>query len=348
MCNGYPAPRCSRHALNLLNDAKTELEQASTLEETENAERKVRNAEKVYYMTPAGFKFLEEKLKTETNNLLRDKYYAQLFEGKKARKEAIVKARQIARENRKRLEKTKEMRMLSIPVWSIAGQLNLEYLESQNVSNLQKNIDTKNKTFTITYGEEDNMHKVLSIPSKHFFSLGNIVFDNNKFDIKNPLGNIVNSFISRGYNMPIDFEELTYNQKNLVWDYVIQQLKNEGYTELIVCNPSVAYSEIMELDNIKNKFNITLYTPQQRKSGSDDIPQKELSDFLELFEGRLAAKPVTTGRKTIVETKEYIENPLELYVGDKYFLSHLKDNFYVVKKLGKINSYLMRCLITLR
>lgn len=347
MCNGYPAPRCSRHALNLLNDAKTDLAEASTLAETELAERKLRNAEKVYYMTPAGFKFLEEKLKTETNNLLKDKYYAQLFEGKKARKEAILKARQIARENKTRLEKTKEMRMLSIPRWSIAGQLNIEYLQSRGIE-LEKTIDAKNKVFTLTYGTEDDHHKVLSIPSKHYMSLGNIILENNKFDNNHVLGTIMNSFSSRGMNTPIDFDELTSNQKRIIWDFITQQLKDEGYDEVIVCNPSVAYSEILEVENLRNVFNLTLYTPQANKTGSDNLPKKEIDDFVNLYKDNIEALPSIVGNKIIVETKEFINNPSDLYVGNKYFLSHLKDNFYSVKKLGKISSYSVRCLLSLQ
>mgnify|MGYP000193861089 CR=1 FL=1 len=347
MCNGFPAPRCSHHALNLLQDAQAELDEAVSLEATELAEIKVRNAEKVYYMTPAGFRYLEERIKTETNNLIRDRLYAQLYEGKKDRKDAILAAKRIARENKIRLEHTKEMRELSIPSWSIAGQLNMEYLQSKGLT-FDHSVDVTKKAFFINYGAEGEERTMLSISNKHYLALGDISKTGNTYNEPHDLAPIMNAFADRGSNAVIEFEELTYKQKNIVWEYITNMLEAQGVGELIVCNPSVGQTRVIELAQLKDNFTLTLYTPEAKKSGSDNLPAKELPDFVKAFgKDRMRAEPTKVGNKFIVETFMEIENPDDLYVGENYYLSHLKENFYVVKRLGKVSNYKLRCMLKL-
>lgn len=345
MCNGFPAPRCSHHALNLLQDAQTELDEATTLEAREVAEHKVRHAEKQYYMTPAGFRFLEERIKVEQNNLIRDRLYAQLYEGKKDRKDAIRAAKRIARENKTRLEHTKEMRMLSIPTWSIAGQLNLEYLQDKGLV-FEHTVDVSKKAFFIRYGEESQEKTMLSIANKHYLSLGDISNFDGSFREPTALASIMNAFADRGSNAIIEFEELTYKQKETVWTYIYNMLEAQGIDEVIVCNPSVGQSRVLEASELENFFSLTLYTPEAKKSGSDNLPAKEVAEFIKVFgKDRMRSEPAKVGNKIIVETYMEIENPNDLYVGDKYYLSHLKENFYVIKRLGKISNYKLRCLL---
>lgn len=347
MCQGFPAPRCSRHAWNALTDAQAGLENAKTFAEIEIAERKVRKAEKAYFMTPAGFQYLEEKIKKEKNTLVKDKLYNQLFEGRKARRDNIILARRIARENRTRLEHVKNMRLLSIPLWSIAGQLNVEFLENKGLT-VDKVVDVKNQCFVLNVTDsKGKTEKVLSIPSKYYVNLGFIGKSGESFDKEHTLGSILNGFISRGSNVPISFDELGVKSQETVLIYIVQAVKNEGFSKIIFCNPSVAYSEIINVDDLGEFFNITLLTPKNKKTGSDNIPARDMPEFVSKFNGSIVGEPVKVGEKTVIELEEQILNPDELYVGGKFYLSHLKDNFYMVKKLGKVNKHIIRAVISL-
>jgi len=344
MCNGYPAPRCSRHALNLLNDAKNELERSVNWGTKEKAERKLRKAEKVYYMTPAGFKFLEEEIKNASNPLVKDELFAKLMEGKKDRKEALLNASRVKRENKNQLIKAKEMRSTGLPNWVIASQLNAEFLESQDIV-FEQTIDTKNKSFNFI--TDDNEEKILSISNKYSLPLGEIETEGSKFVVTHSLGSIMNSYLSRGYNSPIDSDELTFNQKNTIWDFIKEYLKSKEFTALLVSDPRVGYSKPVDFNDLEEHFDLTLYTPNIIKTGTDNLPLKDLDDFLDSFGNvELVSAPTKVGEKIIIETTNAIEGD-NLYVGGKYYLTHLKDNFYAIKKLGSISAYTLRCVLTL-
>ncbi len=340
MCNGYPAPRCSRHALNLLNDARNELEKSSNWATEEKAQRKLKKAEKTFYMTPAGFKFLEEEIKNATNPLVKDELFAKLLEGKQDRKDALINANRVKRENKTKLLKAKEMRNAGLSSWVIAGQLNVESLEDKGLEPIVS-INTKDKHFDIAVDDK----KLLAIKNKYSLPLGDIPFDSNQFSSSHVLGNIMNAYSSRGYNSEISSEELTFSQKQTVLHFVKNEIIEKGYSEIIVSDPRIGYSQSISVNELEEHFDIILFTPNIIKTGTDNLPLKELTTFLATFgEAKLAAPAIRVENKTIIETIAPLESA-ELYVGLKYFLTHLKDNFYVVKKLGNISSYTLRCVL---
>lgn len=347
MCQGFPAPRCSRHAWNLYTAAVAELDNADSQAATELAERKVRKAAQAFYMTPAGFAHLEEAIKNEKDVLKQDALYAELFAGKKRRRDSIFASRRIARENKQRLENVKNMRLLSIPVWSIAGQLNVEFLEAQGFT-VEKTVDTVNKCFVLNVTDANGKsEKVLSLSNKHYLELGQIGKTFDKFDSIHPLASIADAFNSRGSNSPVDFDELTPSQKKSLTETVVSNLKNAGFSKVIFCNPSLGYSEIVNVEDVVKFYTLTYLTPKAGKTGTDNIPAKYVDEFVSQLQHSMVGTPQKVDTKTVVELEEQVLNPDELYVGSKFFLSHLKDNFYMVKKLGKVNKYNVRVMLNL-
>lgn len=332
MCHGYPAPRCSRHALNLLEDARAELEGSVSWADKEQAERKLRKAEEAFYMTPAGFASLEERIETEPNPLVKDELFAKLVEGKNRRKEALRNAAHVKRVNKEQLTKAKEMRSTGLSSWVIASQLNIEFLEASG-KEVSKEIDVKNKHFVL---DVDGI-KVLSISNKYSLDLG-------EYEPGHSLEPVLDVFKNRGYNAPINSEELTFQQKNIVWDYVLSVLKDKGIQELLVCDPRIGYSVSVPVDEAKNKFNLIVYTPNPMRTGTDNLPAKSVDDFVNSFNHSLVGLPERVDKQIIIETEETLDAE-SLYVGEKYYLTHLRDNFYSVKKLGNITGYTIRCVL---
>jgi hypothetical protein len=345
MCQGFPAPRCSRHAWNMYTDAEAAVNNAATFEEKEVAFRKLKKAEKAFFMTPAGFIWLEEKIKETKNVLKKDALYAELFNGKKRRRDSIQLGKQIARQNKLRLDRVKEMKQLSIPLWSIAGQLNVEFLEEKGFT-VEHKIDTKNKIFMLNVDGE----KLLSLSNKHYVDLGVIGFKDNSFDDNHPLYDIVKTFNKRGSNVPVDFDELTGKQKETLIKTVIEKFMNEGFSKVIFCNPSLAYSEVIHLEDVEKFYDFTFLTPKTSKTGTDPIPDKDVSEFMReaLKKYNIVGKPVKVEGKTMIELEHELDNPYDVYVGDKFIISHVKDGFYVVRKLGKVNKHFIRVLLTVK
>ena len=345
MCQGFPAPRCSRHAWNMYTDAEAAVNNASTFEEKEVALRRLKKAEQAFFMTPAGFTWLEEEIKKTKNVLKKDALYAELFNGKKRRRDSIQWGKQIARQNKKRLDRVKEMKQLSIPLWSIAGQLNVEFLENKGFT-VEHKIDTKNKVFILTTDGE----KLLSLSNKHYVDLGVIGFTGDSFDDTHPLYSIVKTFNKRGSNVPVMFDELTNSQKKDLVETVVNKFVSEGFSKVIFCNPSLAYSEIVNVEDLEEFYDFTFLTPKTVKTGTDPIPDKDIPEFMgeAVKKYDIVGKPVKVEGKTIIELEKELDNPYDVYVGTKFIISHIKDGFYVVRKLGKVNKYNVRVLLTVK
>lgn len=61
MCYPLPGPRCSAHAFDAMEKARQELEGAKSAADREKAAARYRDAQRAYYTTPAGLKYLEHE-----------------------------------------------------------------------------------------------------------------------------------------------------------------------------------------------------------------------------------------------------------------------------------------------
>lgn len=358
MCNGYPSLRCSRHAKNLLNAAEEKLDAATTWEEKEEANKIHQHALKVFYTTPAGFKELEEKIKTTNNDLRKDELYSLLFEGKKVRREARSESLRIQRENKDKIARSALMRKTGLPWWVIASQLNVEFLENLHDTKLINSngvidsnekhdtysIDLKTQSFTISIHDSEGKEiKYLSISNHHSHS---IYDEAKKFTTNKNIFSITKYYSSRGENKPIESSELLSAQKRQVLDAVKSSIEKDAIDKIIVSDPKIGFSRVFSIDDIEENFDVTLYTPLSLHNGTDPMTDKAFERFVELYDKSLFVKePAKIDNRYIVESVKELSK--DERSSDGFILIPLKENVYEIKKAGNVRGVSIRVLLTL-
>lgn len=362
MCNGYPALRCSRHAKDLLHAAENKLDKAVNWHEQEEARKVLAHAQKVFYTTPAGFKELEEKIDVETNPLKKDELFGLLQDGKSARRNSQREYNRIHRVNKEKIANAKILRDSGLPWWVIASQLNVDSLEKEfDVSLVNKathvkpqlhveehdensgsyTINVREQNFDIEIGER----KYLSINNRHSFTIYEHMYKNDT-PVKNDILSITEKYADREDNKPIDFYELTYNQRSSLQNSVIQKLQSLGYTHIIVSDPKIGISNSFELHEMFTYFVPTLHTPLYLRNGTDNLTLNNAQNFYENVDQSLFTHaPEFIKNKCVIEAIEPLTNEQKYVNG--YVLKELTGYLYEIKKIGNIRGESVRVLLTL-
>lgn len=358
MCNGYPSLRCSRHAKNLLTAAEQKLNDAVTWEDKEEANRVHERALKVFYTTPAGFKELEDKIASTTDELKKDKLYSLLLDGQRIRREAKMESLRIKRVNKEKIDRASLMRKTGLPWWVVACQFNVEFIEKEHNTKLVNNvgvndnetnvdtysIDLKTQSFFITVHDEDGVEtKYLSISNHH----SQIIYDETKTftSTKNILA-LTDYYKSRGENKPIEFSELLSKQKTTVLGAVKESFKRLEIDKIIVSDPKIGFSRIVELDDLQKYFDFTLYTPLSLHNGTDPLTDNYFEKFNAVYNNSLfVSEPQKVDKRYLVEAVDVLSKEQRNF--DGFTLVPLKDNVYEIKKSGHVRGRTVRCVLKL-
>lgn len=343
MCSGYPVIRCSGFAKIMLKRAEVKQEEAETFEEKELAGKLIRKAEDLLYTTPAGFTELEEKIAALPEGLEKDALWNRLIRGKQERRKTIVENNRLQRINASVIEKGAELSASNMPRWVVASQLALDEIERNkncSISSEGENfytINKKNKNCVVALHDGE---KVLVAANKYSFPV--VVFNEDdeiwEKSVTGKVISLVEEFAGRGVGEVIEEYELTSEQKEFVWEAVVQKFTENGLSSIMLCEPKngVILGSTLDTGTLSNTFELVLHSPTFVRNGTDPLNNKSVKRFMELFDPNFLVSSVENiNGKYIIETKNSLTEGL-MNVENEFILKHLQENFYEVKKLGRV------------
>lgn len=235
--------------------------------------------------------------------------------------------------------------------WQIFEQQSLKYLETKYPNNVYKIIGGSNSTMgDIQVFNESHIHlydiEIKLCPSQ----AGQFVIcdegtcfsysKRNKHQ-QNIYSSSIISYINKNFER---FQGVTQSSipilvnEDILYNYLISHFKNKNCKYIIASNGLNSEIFHFPIEKIPEYLIVNAYL-RRKKSGSRKLPKKEYSIASSLLQTSYSHLPgiIELGKDLLYQP----DTPLDttnLYFGDSYYLSEIKENTYKVRKISKTNN----------
>lgn len=126
--------------------------------------------------------------------------------------------------------------------------------------------------------------------------------------------------------------------EDILYNYLISHFRNKNCKYIITSNSLNSELFFFPIENIPEYLSVNAYL-RRKKSGSRKLPKKEFNTALECLQRNHIYSPdnIEIGKELLYYSDISLDTP-NLYFGESYYLSEIKDNLYKVRKISNTNN----------